>query len=105
MAAYCLANIEIKDAEKLKEYMEFAPKIFKQFGGKFLVRGGEFEVREGNWNPKRLILVEFESMEQAKAFYDSEEYQGIIKKRKLASYTEWVIIQGVSHKMSKMLND
>ena len=58
MPAYLIANVDIKDTEKFKDYMKATPSIIKQFGGKFLVRGGDFEICEGNWNPKRLVVVE-----------------------------------------------
>lgn len=58
MPAYLIANVIIKDTDKFKDYMKATPPIIKQFGGRFLVRGGDFEVCEGNWNPKRLVLVE-----------------------------------------------
>ncbi|MHC4464026.1 MAG: DUF1330 domain-containing protein [Planctomycetota bacterium] len=77
MPAYLIANVDIKDAAKFTDYMKATPSIIKQFGGKFLVRGGDFEICEGSWNPKRLVLVEFESMQKAKQFYNSPEYKAI----------------------------
>jgi uncharacterized protein (DUF1330 family) len=104
MAAYLIANVEINDAEKIKEYLEATPSIIKQFGGKFLVRGGDFEICEGNWSPKRLVLVEFESMQKAKQFYNSPEYKAIIALRQSSAYTEWVFVEGLSMEISKTLN-
>ncbi|UCE99286.1 MAG: DUF1330 domain-containing protein [Planctomycetota bacterium] len=104
MAAYLIANVEINDAEKIKEYMKATPAIIKQFGGKFLVRGGDFEICEGSWNPKRLVLVEFESMQKAKQFYNSPEYKAIIDLRQSSAYTEWIFVDGISKEISDMLN-
>ncbi len=96
MAAYLIANVVIKDTEKFKEYMKATPPIIKQFGGRFLARGGDFEICEGSWNPKRLVLVEFESMQNAKQFYNSPDYKAIIDLRQSSAYTEWVFVDGLS---------
>ncbi len=94
MPAYLIANVDIKDAERFTEYMKSTPAIIKQFGGKFLVRGGDFEICEGNWNPKRLVVVKFESMQKAKQFYNSPHYRAIIGLRQGSAYTEWVFVEG-----------
>ena len=95
MSAYLIANVDIKDAEKFAEYFKSTPDIIKQFGGRFLVRGGDFEILEGDWNPKRLVVVEFETMRKAKEFYNSPQYQEIIGLRHNSAYTEWVFVEGV----------
>jgi uncharacterized protein (DUF1330 family) len=100
MAAYLIANVDIKDGEKIKEYLKATPAIIKQFGGKFLVRGGDFEICEGGWNPKRLVVVEFESMQKAREFYNSPEYKAIINLRQSSAYTEWVFVDGLSAEIS-----
>jgi len=105
MPAYLIANVDIKNPEKFKDYMKATPAVIKQFGGKFLVRGGGFEICEGNWNPKRLVVVEFESMQKAKQFYNSPEYKAIIDLRQSSAYTEWVFVDGLSAEMSDTLNN
>ena len=104
MSAYLLVNVDIKDNEKYKEYLKATPSIIKKFGGKFLVRGGDFEVYEGNWNPKRLVVVKFESMQKAKQFYDSPEYNAVKELRQSSAYTEWVFVEGLSTKIFNDLN-
>ena len=74
MTAYVLAQIDVKDIEDYREYMKHTPRIISQYGGRFLVRGGEMETLEGPGETLRMILIEFPSMEQAKTFYHSEEY-------------------------------
>ncbi len=96
MPAYLIANVDIKDPEKFKDYMKATPSIIEQFGGKFLVRGGDFEICEGNWNPKRFVVVEFESMQKARQFYNSPEYEAIKGLRLSSAYTEWVFVDGIS---------
>ena len=105
MPAYLIANVDIKDAEKFRDYMKATPSVIKQFRGKFLVRGGDFEICEGNWNPKRLVLVEFESMQKAKEFYDSPEYKAIIDLHRSSAYTEWVFVDRLSAEISNALNN
>jgi uncharacterized protein (DUF1330 family) len=95
MAAYLIANVEIRDAEKFKDYLKATPAVIKRFGGKFLVRGGDFEICEGGWNPKRLVVVEFESMQKAKQFYNSSQYNVIKGLRQSSAYTEWVFVEGL----------
>ena len=68
MPAYLIANVDIKDAEIFQEYMKATPQIIKKYGGKFLVRGGDFEIYEGNWNPKRLVVVEFDRCKWQNSF-------------------------------------
>jgi uncharacterized protein (DUF1330 family) len=96
MSAYLIANVDVIDTETFKDYLKATPAIIKKFGGKFLVRGGDFEICEGNWNPKRLVVVEFESMQKAKQFYNSPEYKAIINLRQSSAYTEWVFVDGLS---------
>ena len=104
MSAYLIANVDIKNTERFKGYMKATPSLIKQFGGKFLVRGGDFEICEGSWNPKRLVLVEFESMQKAKEFYNSPEYKAVIDLRQSSAYTEWVFVDGLSTEISNTLN-
>ena len=104
MPAYLITNVDIKDAETIKDYLKATPSIIRQFGGKFLVRGGDFEICEGSWKPKRLVLVEFESMEKAKQFYNSPQYKAIMHLRQSSAYTEWVFVDGLSGEMSDTLN-
>ena len=104
MSAYLIANVDIKDSERIQDYLKATPLIIKQFGGKFLVRGGDFEICEGNWNPKRIVLVEFESMQKAKEFYNSPEYKVIIDIRQSSAYTEWVFVDGLTTEYDNLNN-
>lgn len=95
MPAYLIANVEIKDADKIKAYLAATPEVLNKYGAQFLVRGGEIWIAEGNWNPKRMVVVEFESLEKAKAFWNSNEYKPLKALRQSAAYTEMIIVQGV----------
>ena len=104
MPAYLIANVAVTDAEAFKEYATATPSVIRQYGGRFLVRGGDFEVREGEWNPTRLVVVEFESMEKAKQFYDSPEYAALKSLRQNSADTDWVFVDGISAEMAAALN-
>ena len=104
MPAYLIANVAVKDAEAFREYAKATPAIIRQYGGKFLVRGGDLEVCEGEWNPTRLVVVEFESMEKAKQFYDSPEYAALKPLRQNSANTDWVFVDGISPEIAAALN-
>ena len=94
MAAYVIVDIEIHDAALYDDYRKRVPATIEKYGGKFLVRGGQFEQLEGSWQPTRLVLLEFPSMEQALKWYRSPEYAPLIKLRQKASRGRLVAIEG-----------
>ncbi|UCH89277.1 MAG: DUF1330 domain-containing protein [Thermoplasmata archaeon] len=104
MAAYMIANVEINDAEQIKEYMKATPEVVKKYSGRFLVRGGEFWVAEGDWIPSRLVILEFASYEKAKEFWHSEEYRPLKALRQCSAKTDMIFVDGISPKMSDTLN-
>src|SRR5574337_1457170 len=75
MKGYLFAEIEIIDPETYKQYMPLAAAAIAAFGGRYLVRGGDPEVLEGDRNTKRVVVLEFETIERARAFYHSAQYQ------------------------------
>ena len=91
---YIIGQITITNAENYKAYASSTEQIIKKFGGKYLVRGGEQEIKEGNPSGNRNVVVEFESTERANAFYNSKEYAKIIDIRKDNSEGYFVIIEG-----------
>jgi len=95
MAAYLLSTIEIKDPTGYEEYRKLVGAPLAKYGGKFLVRGGEMEYMEGEWRPKRVVVVEFENLDKARAFYHSAEYADAIKIRQRTSVSSVLIVQGV----------
>ena len=94
MAAYVIVDIEIHDAALYDDYRKRVPATIEKYGGKFLVRGGQFEQLEGSWQPTRLVLLEFPSMEQALKWYRSPEYAPLIKLRQKASRGKLVLLEG-----------
>jgi uncharacterized protein (DUF1330 family) len=71
MSAYVLVDIEVTDPAEYELYRKIAYPVIAEFGGRYLVRGGTTDIREGDWNPNRLVIVEFESLERAREWYDS----------------------------------
>ena len=66
MAAYVVAEVEVTDPAVYEEYRKLVPSTIAKYGGKYLVRGGAVDVKEGGWQPKRLVVLEFASMDQAR---------------------------------------
>src|SRR5262249_14932480 len=94
MAAYMLGALETHDTALAAEYRKRVPATIAKYGGKFLVRGGAFEQLEGSWQPTRLVLLEFPSLEQAKRWYDSEEYREPKAIRLKASKANLIMVEG-----------
>lgn len=94
MAAYFVVDLEITDPAGFEEYRRAVPALIAKYGGRYLVRGGAFEVLEGQWKPKRLTVIEFPSAARAREFYDSKEYREIIGLRLKAAKTNLVLAEG-----------
>ncbi len=95
-AAYIIVDMQITDMEQYKQYMAAAPAAVAAAGGEYLVRGGRFEVMEGNWQPARVAMLRFPSFEQAKAFYDGELYRQARAKRAGATqFFNMILVEGV----------
>ncbi len=95
MAAYLVVDIEITNPVRFEEYKKLAPAAIAKYGGRYVIRGGAYEAVEGNWKPERLTVVEFDSMEKAKAFYNSPEYAVAIKARAGAANFKALLVQGI----------
>ena len=72
--AYMVADARSSDPERMAEYRRLAQLAVEKFGGRYLVRGSPYETLEGSWQPQRLVVLEFPSMDAARMFYDSPEY-------------------------------
>ena len=95
MPAYLIVETDIHDPETYERYKRASPGAVAAGGGRFIVRGGEMAVLEGDWNPKRLVLLEFEDLEAAKRFYVSSEYQEAKALREGAANLNMVAVQGL----------
>ena len=78
MPAYVIADVEINNLDGFKQYSQQVPKTLEPFGGRFLVRGGPHESIEGDFRPKRFVVLEFPDMKSAKGWYASPAYQAIL---------------------------
>ena len=94
MAGYVIAQIKVNDPEPYKNYVKQNTELVGKFGGKFLVRGGDVEVLEGEFPPTRTIVLEFPSVEAARTWYDSPEYAGPKSIRKATADTNLMIVDG-----------
>ena len=95
-SAYVIVDMQISDMEQYKKYMAAAPDSIKAAGGEYLVRGGQFEVLEGQWQPARVAMLRFPSYEQAKAFYEGEQYRQARAQREGATaFFNMILVEGV----------
>ena len=95
MSGYLIFDIDITNPEKYEEYKKMVPPTLEKFGGRFVVRGGRVEPLEGNWSPKRIGVIEFPSVEQARAWWESQDYAPAKKLRQEASKTKMLIVEGL----------
>ena len=95
MPAYVIVETDITDPEQYEQYMAASPAAVAAGEGRFVVRGGDIAVLEGDWHPSRLVMLEFEDLAAAKAWYASEVYQEAKKLREGAAHLRMVAVQGV----------
>ena len=95
MTAYVIVDIEVSDPEGYKEYAKMAPEAVNLYGGKYIARGGANETLEGDWQAKRLVILEFSSVEQAKKWLYSPEYAPARALRHQYARSNMVVIEGI----------
>ena len=95
MPAYVIADIEITDPVEYEEYRRRVPATITQYGGRYLARGGRAETLEGGWQPRRLVVIEFPTMSQARAWYESDEYREPKAIRHRCSEGQAVLVEGL----------
>ena len=95
MAAYVVVDIDVHDAVRYDDYKQLAPPSIAAYGGKYLARAGKTEILEGTWVPKRLVILQFDTLERAREWLDSPEYAPIKKLRHQAALSNMVAIEGV----------
>ena len=93
--AYWIVHVSVHDPEHYPEYLAVAIPVFEKFGANFIVRGGAFDVMEGN-SRDRNVVVEFRDRNTAKACYDSPEYQAAKIIRQKHADADFIIIDGAS---------
>ena len=95
MSAYVVVQVDVKDPERYADYRKMVPPTLEKFGGRFIVRGGATHTMEGEWAPRRFVIVEFPSVEQAKAWWASPEYAEAKALRQATSETQMIVVEGV----------
>jgi uncharacterized protein (DUF1330 family) len=95
MPAYVIVETDIHDAEQYEQYKAASPAAIASGGGRFVARGGELAVLEGDWTPKRVVILEFPDLEAAKRWYESPEYEEAKKLREGAASLRMVAVEGV----------
>jgi len=95
MAAYIFVQVDVKDPARYERYKSLVPPSLQNFGGRFIVRGGKTETLEGDWAPKRFVVVEFPSVEQAKAWWASQEYAEAKALRQATAVSQMILAEGV----------
>jgi len=96
MPAYVIAEVDITDPVIYEDYRKLVPATVAKYGGKFLVRGGTTETKEGGWQPKRLVVLEFASMDQARKWYHSPEYAPALALRARAARSKVLLVEGAA---------
>ena len=95
MSAYVIAEIEVTDPETFEEYRSLVPPTIEAFGGRYVVRGGAIEGREGGWQPKRIVVIEFDDAARATAWHDSDLYAPARALREASARTRMIVVEGV----------
>jgi uncharacterized protein (DUF1330 family) len=94
MPAYIIVDVTVENAENYEDYKKLTPASIAAYGGKFIVRGGKTETLEGDWQPGRFVIIEFPSLEKAKAWWASEEYAPAKSLRQANAKTKMIVVEG-----------
>ena len=96
MPAYVINDMVVTDPVLFEEYKKLLPPTVAQYGGRFLARGGRTDTLEGEWSPKRLVIIEFPSVAQARAWADSPEYAPAKRLRPITTLSNLIVVEGVA---------
>ena len=94
--SYLVVDAKSTDPARMVEYRRLSSIAVEKFGGRFLVRGGAYQVLEGTWQPQRVVVIEFDDPVKAKAFYDSPEYVAAREARAGVSSFDMILVEGYS---------
>ena len=95
MTAYVIVDVDVTDPILYEEYKKLAAPTVELYGGKYIARGGKTETLEGDWSPSRLVILQFDSVEQAKSWVNSPEYSGPRKIRHETATSNMIVTEGV----------
>ena len=94
MPAYVVLDVDVTDPDEYAAYRQRSGAIVEQYGGRYLVRGGDPQTVEGDWAPSRIVVLEFPSSEAARSWHDSAEYQEILPIRQRAADSRAILVVG-----------
>ncbi len=95
MPAYLIADVTVTDAELYSSYTAITPGTIEKYGGRFVIRGGSHEVMEGDWQPGRLVMLEFDDMAALQRWYNSPEYTEARAIRRRAATSNLIFAEGL----------
>lgn len=95
MPAYVIVEVQVHDPVGYEEYKKLAPPSIAQYGGKYIARGGKVKTFEGDWSPARIVILEFENIERARAWIDSPEYAPARKLRHQYATSRMIVVEGL----------
>lgn len=95
MTAYVIFDVDIHDAAQYQEFMSGVTPALEKAGAKYLARGGSHRIHEGDWTPRRIVLLEFPSVAAWEEFYNGETYQGLKHIRDACSTARLVSVEGL----------
>ncbi len=95
MAGYVVVQVIVHDPDGFAKYRAMVPPTLAAYGGRYLVRAGEYECLEGQWDPKRLVIIRFDDVDKAKAWWNSEEYAPAKQLREQTTESKLIIVEGV----------
>jgi uncharacterized protein (DUF1330 family) len=96
MPAFVIADIDVHDPQRYEDYKAGSPASLAEFGGRFVARGGAIEVLEGDWDPARVVIIEFPDADSARRWYGSAGYQDLKAIRDEAASGRFVLVDGVN---------
>ena len=95
MPTYLIAEVNLKNPEAYSQYLSAVPKIISKYNGEYLVRGGKISYHEGEWKPKRMVVVKFPNRKKALEFYDSKEYKKFKKFENKVTDSNLIFVDGI----------
>lgn len=96
MPAYIIVDVKILDRDRYDDYKKLTPASLLPFEGKFIVRGAPAETLEGDWQPGRMVVLQFPSLQQAKAWWSSDLYAPAKALRQANAITRMIMVEGVN---------
>jgi len=96
LAVYMLIDVTVREGDLYAQYVEQVREVVERHGGKYLARGGEVTVLSGDWQPGRVVLIEFPTMDDLRACFASPEYAALAPLRKRSTVSRAIIVEGVT---------